>query len=233
MVWPTGNDRRRALVRRAAREIVIALAVVAAVAALGAPLGPLWRALSPRVELIRAATGWFPVQEEPEGYIAGDGWFAVITAAAGVLVALLAWWLLRRYRGPVIVVALAAGSLLGALFARWIGHEIGLEEYLRQVREATVGTRVSRQVNLRVQIVVLVQPLFAVAAYTLLAAFHYEPSLNAWRDQGQRRLDQVPAGMDVTYQPVVLRGDDPRAAQVSAAPAGDDLAGDRREEPTA
>lgn len=151
--------------------------VVLAITALGAPLGLIWWAVAPRVELVKITDGWYPISEEPEGYIAGDGWFAILAAIAGLLVAILVWKLVRRHRGPAMVLALAGGSILAALLAEWLGHRIGLDAYLRQVQQAEPGTRIFRQLELRMTGLSLVQAFVASAIYTLLAAFHYDPSL--------------------------------------------------------
>lgn len=159
------------------REGLLALAVAAVVALVGLPLGLLWRAIAPSVELVRTDFGWYPIEESPEGFVAGDGWFALIGAGAGLLVALAVWLLLRDWRGPVMLIALAIGSLAAAYAAQWLGHAIGLADYQRQVRAATSGVLLSRQVGLREDVVMLSQAVCAVGLYTLLAAFHYAPSL--------------------------------------------------------
>jgi hypothetical protein len=129
------------------------------------------------VVLVKTSAGWYPTEEEPEGYIADDGWFVVLGAGTGVLVAVVAWLLLRRNRGPLVLIALAAGSFAGATLAQWLGHRLGLAEYERLVRSAVSGTTVHRPVKLRSEGAKLVQVAVAVAGYTLLAAFHHAPSL--------------------------------------------------------
>ncbi|HLL65978.1 MAG TPA: DUF2567 domain-containing protein [Micromonosporaceae bacterium] len=182
-------------------ECLVGLAVAVLVAVLGAPLGLLWRALAPRVELIKTARGIFPVEAEPEGYFADDGWFVVIGAMAGLLLGVAAWVLLRRFRGPVVLVGLVVGSVAGAVLGAWLGHRVGLADYERLLRDAPVGARLRRQPNLRtsevglwfgfvprVGGVLMVQAFVAAATYTVLASFSSWSSLRT-PDEGF-----VPAG---------------------------------------
>jgi hypothetical protein len=180
---PGGAERLRRLWPLIRAEARCALLVAASIASLGVPLGLIWWAVAPRVELVSTSGGWYPVSEEPEGYVADDGWFALISACAGLVLAILVWRLVRRHRGPAMVLALAGGSILAALLAEWLGHRVGLGSYLRQLEEAEVGTRVFRQPELRMNGLLLVQAFVAIALYTLIAAFHYDPSLCSAPDE--------------------------------------------------
>jgi len=140
---PVGNGRT-SLVRPVAREALVAVAVAAVIAILGAPLGLLWHYVAPTVELVKTSSGWYPMAAEPEGFVADDGWFVVIGVGAGVVVAVGAWLLLRSWRGPAILAAVAVGSFACAALAGWVGHRIGLTEYQRLVRDAVVGTKIQR-----------------------------------------------------------------------------------------
>jgi hypothetical protein len=172
------------------REPLAALLVAAAVSAVGAPVGLLWAAVTPRVEIIMSASGPTLADSEPEQYVAGDGWFVFLTVAAGVLLAVLVWLLVRRYRGPVMLVALAVGSVASAVIAAWVGHRIGLSQYQSLLKHATVGQHFRRPVNVatkdvglwfgflpRTQGAVLFQAAASVTLYTLLAGFHRAASL--------------------------------------------------------
>ena len=64
---------------------------VLAVTPAGLPLGLLWRAVAPRVEFLMTEQVAITVQAEPEGFIADDGWYVLITLAVGVLAAVLIW----------------------------------------------------------------------------------------------------------------------------------------------
>ena len=201
---PVGNGHPS--IARVVREILIALAVAAVIALLGAPIGLLWRVVAPTVELVKTPYGWYPTAEEPEGFVADDGWFAIIGAGAGLALAIVIWLTLRRSRGPAVLLGLAVGSFACAVFAQWLGHRIGLAEYHRVVHAAVDGAKVHRLPQLRIDGVKLVQPMVAVAGYTLFAAFHYSPTLQA---------------EDLGYE--AAQGgepDHPGAGPVSSGPAG-------------
>jgi hypothetical protein len=184
------------------REIVIAGVIAATLAIIGLPLGLLWRVLAPRVEFVMTADGPVTVLAEPEGFVADDGWYLLITVAAGVVAALLVWALLRRRRGPLIVLGLIVGCVAGAVLTQWIGHQIGYAHFRDLARSAPVGTHFFRPPSVRaghvglwfgvlprVQGAVLVQAVAAATTYLLLAAFHADPELG-----GPDRHDDPPAG---------------------------------------
>src|SRR5690242_4425558 len=106
--------------RVAWREVLIAPAVAVTLAALGLPIGLLWRAVSPKVEFVMTEAGATTVQTEPEGFVAGDGWYVLITFVAGVVAAVVVWNLLRRRRGPLIMLGLVLGCIAGGVLTAWI-----------------------------------------------------------------------------------------------------------------
>jgi len=159
-------------------ELLIALAVAATVAAAGAPLALLWTAVAPKVQIVMTDGGAFHTEPEPEGYIGGEGVFVIITLAAGLVAAIVTWLVVNRRRGPIVLAGLALGSVGGALLMAWIGHRIGLSDFERLLKEAPVGARFERPVDVRGdRSAIPVQAVSAVAAYTLLAAFSIEPTL--------------------------------------------------------
>jgi Protein of unknown function (DUF2567) len=209
--------------RRAWREVLIALAVAVTVAALGLPIGLLWRAVSPKVEFVMTEAGAITVQTEPEGFVAGDGWYVLITFVAGVVAALVVWTLLRRRRGPLVLLGLVLGCIAGGVLTAWIGHQIGYAHYRSLATDAAVGTHFFRPPSVRsgyvglwfgflprVQGAVLVQAIAATTAYLVLAAFHVEPDL--------RRAGNTPAG-PLSWEPTGWT-----AQPGSPAPPGSDPA---------
>ena len=129
-------------------QLLACLTVATVIAGLGAPLGLLWSAVAPKVELMQTEYGPYPVDGQPEGYVADEGWFMGIAVAAGIVFAALVWLVLRRFRGPLMLTALVAGCIGGAVLAAWLGHQIGLAEYERLIREAAPGTKILRPVRL-------------------------------------------------------------------------------------
>jgi hypothetical protein len=192
-----------------ARSMTAALAVAVLVAVAGAGIGWLWAALAPRIAVIKAEQGFLYADSEPEQAVAGDGWFAILGAVAGLLFAVLAWYLLRRYRGPAILVGLTLGSLVGAVLAWWVGYKIGLAQFDQARGVAAIGARLNAPLGLRITDlnkdhlwtpmpsgVAAIQALVAAAVYTIFAGF------SAYQDL---RGDHMPTTYrSPSYQPLSL-----------------------------
>jgi hypothetical protein len=174
-------------VRRAAGVVAT---VVLVVAALGAPLGWLWSVVAPDVPVQRTLDGVVVASAEPEQFMAADGWFVVLGAGYGVLVAIAVWFLVRRYRGPVGLLAATLGAIGAGVLAWWVGHKIGLSQYERLKQTVAVGTSFGKPPDLRIKELGwwlgfipkvqgdLLVPAIAVAIpYTMLAAWSRYPSL--------------------------------------------------------
>nr|BFE66126.1 hypothetical protein GCM10020063_106520 [Dactylosporangium thailandense] len=178
------------------REVLVALLAAVVVAGLGAPFGLLWSKLAPHVELVQTQYGPYPIDPEPEGYWADDGWFVLMAIGMGILVALAAWFLLRRYRGPIMLLGLVIGSAGASVLGAWLGNKIGWAHYMDLAEHAPVDTHIFRPVKLRTGVssllfgfipwvrgTMLIQSLAAAAVYTGLAGFHVSPTL---------RYDNIP-----------------------------------------
>ncbi|MFG2042650.1 hypothetical protein [Dactylosporangium sp. NPDC048998] len=187
------------------REVLFALLAAVMVAGLGAPFGLLWSRLAPHVELVQTQYGPYPIEGEPEGYWADDGWFILMSIAMGALIAVVAWLLLRRYRGPIVLAALVVGSAGASVLGAWLGNKVGWAHYVDLAEHAPADTHIFRPVKLRtgtssllfgfipwVRGTMLVQALAAAAVYTGLAGFHASPTLR-YDNMPVEYLDQ-PAG---------------------------------------
>ena len=119
---PTAQRSRREpwVVRR---DVYVGGWIVATLALVGIPLGLVWQAVSPRSAGLVLQAGAI-VPDETEAFIGTDGWFALLTAIAGLIAALLVWTR-RSWRGPAAVVALALGGVVGALVTALVGHLTG------------------------------------------------------------------------------------------------------------
>jgi hypothetical protein len=187
---------------------VAAVVVVAlVVGALGLPLGLLWAALAPDVPLIKTATGVRLTEAQPEQFIAADGWFTLLGFGFGILVAVAAWILLRRYRGPVGLLGVAIGTVGAGLLARWIGSRIGLSEYESLLAGAAEGTSINRPPELRAGgikwfhgVIPLIRgdlllPAFGAAVtYTLLAGWSRWPSLRPETEPDEVWVEEFGSG---------------------------------------
>ena len=67
----------------------------------------------------------------PEEYIAADGWFTLLGLGFGLLVAIVAWLVLRRDRGPFLLLGVVAGTLGGRLAGCAVG---GRDDRPRRLR---------------------------------------------------------------------------------------------------
>lgn len=177
VVGAVSGPSRRGLVRFVARrDLFGAVAVVAAMALVGLLLGVVWYLIAPRLEFrVGPSDDLLPVGAvESEALVAADGLFVALTALVG-LAAGLAGWLWRSVRGPAVVVGLAAGGVVGALVASWIGHLLGHGPSAAALHQ--VGTVVQVPLSLRSKAALAIEPFLAVVVYVVAAAFDGEDEL--------------------------------------------------------
>ena len=190
LTWPAPPRRPR----RPGRAAAVAAAILLGVAALGAPLGLLWAAVAPTVQVRMTSDGALLADQQPEEFIAADGWFTLLGACFGVLAAVAVWLVVRR-RGPLPLVALTLGAVGAGLIAWWLGRHQGLEAYQRMLDSAPDGAVFGKPADLRaadvdvhygflpvVRGVVLVPALAAAVTYALLAGWSRFPSLRPGQD---------------------------------------------------
>jgi hypothetical protein len=133
-------------------------------------------------------------QPEQEQMVADEGWYLGITVVVGILVAILAWALLRRYRGVPVALGLTLGSLGGGVVTWRFGRQIGLTHFRHLAEHAAVGTTFGKPVDLRVAHIglwhgflpyargdVLALAIAATIVYLLFVGFSPHPSLRAPR----------------------------------------------------
>jgi len=188
-VWPVVQEKRRTGV-----EALVAFGVAVLVAALGFPLGWLWSRVAPHAPAVMTPDGAAYATPNQEQLIADEGWYVFLTFLAGLVLATLAWVLLRRYRGVPVLLGLGVGGVVGGVLTYWTGHHIGLAHARELVRNAPVGMHFALPVNLRVQQLglwhgwlpyargdVLFLAITAVLLYALFAGFSPYPTLRPWR----------------------------------------------------
>ncbi len=208
-------------------EALLAVAAAALITALGFPLGWLWSAAAPWIPALKVPQGAVLAQPEQEQIVADEGWYLLITIVAGLVLAVLAWVLLRRYRGVFMLLGLAVGGVLGGVITLKFGHHIGSHHFKHLAAHAPDGTQFLAPVNLRVQQTglwhhwlpyargdVLALAIAATALYVLLAGFSAHPSLR-WPD----RQAGVPEYLPVDGYPPLGPGTEPPAMDASAAPS--------------
>lgn len=123
-----------------------ALTIVVSVL-VGAPLGLLWAAVAPRVDVV--VTGQDVALAEPDSsaFIAGDGFFLAAVALAGLVGGVVAWWLGREH-GPAVVAGLTLGGLAAAYVAMVVGQQVGFADVERAVEAGRQG---ALELNLRLR----------------------------------------------------------------------------------
>jgi hypothetical protein len=190
LTWPTPPRQPR----RPGRAAAVAAAIVLVVAALGAPLGLLWAALAPTVEVRMTSDGALLADQQPEEFIAADGWFTLLGCLFGVLAAVVVWFVVRR-RGPLPLIAVTLGGVGAGLLAWWLGRHQGLDAYQRLLDSAPDGAVFGKPADLRaadfdlrygflpvIRGNVLVPALAAAVTYALLAGWSRFPSLRPGED---------------------------------------------------
>ena len=187
-------------------DLLVAALVGVVVAALGVPLGWLWAALAPRIPIVRVEGGFTYAQSEPEQVVAADGWFMLLGAAAGIVLAVAVWLLLRRWRGPVMAIGLVLGSLGSAWLAWWAGRHVGLAEFERARGTVAVGTRLLAPLGLRTTDFLAAHPwdprlTGVMAVQALAAAFVYTCCAGWSRYASLRGPDPVPTYPAYPYPP--------------------------------
>ncbi|HZN18675.1 MAG TPA: DUF2567 domain-containing protein [Micromonosporaceae bacterium] len=210
---PSGG---RAQARRRAGALVAA-AVAVGTAALGLPYGLLWAAVAPRAQVVVVAGGYYPADglypaaAQPEQFVAGDGWFLLLGFAFGAAAALVVWVVGRRWRGPLVLLALTAGAVGGGVLAWWVGHGVGLAEFERLRDTAPPQTRLRMPLDVhiaelgtwwrvvpKVYGVLLAQAIAAAVSYTLLAGWSGHPALRpASQPAGRDPADPTGPGLDI------------------------------------
>ncbi|HLY32999.1 MAG TPA: DUF2567 domain-containing protein [Jatrophihabitantaceae bacterium] len=180
-------------------EIRGAVVVAVVMAAAGALLGVLWQWWSPPGPLAVVLPNKLIQPDESEAFIAADGRYAVLTAAAGLLAAVIVW-LRRDLRGPGAALALGAGGLAGALLTDVVGR--ALDNGKSGGPADTVINHLRLQVHLHG--LRLLEPLVAILAYSLCVAFAARDDLggesvervwqpeHGWRDGDAAGVVQQP-----------------------------------------
>jgi hypothetical protein len=160
------------------RVILVGVLSAVAITAAGLILGVIWHFAAPTVPVIDAGQNGIVVNDpSPEEYVASDGWFSLIGFAFGLIVAILAWLVLRRDRGPGLLLGVAVGAL-GAAWVGWqAGRQIGLGAYEKWRDTAAAGATFHAPPDLHTHGALLVPAFAAAIVMTLLAGWSNDPDL--------------------------------------------------------
>jgi succinate dehydrogenase hydrophobic anchor subunit len=173
-------------------EGALGLAVLVGVGLLGFPMGWLWQLIAPHTPAVRQPDGAYLTAPEAEHRIADEGWFLILTVGLGLVLVVAAWVALRRFRGPVMMVALTLGALGCAIVTWKFGHHFGYAHARALIAAPTWtgSTNFTLPVDLRAAKVglwqgwlpyakgdVLAMAITVLLVYLLLAGFSPYPAL--------------------------------------------------------
>ncbi|MFI5492061.1 hypothetical protein [Actinoplanes sp. NPDC051859] len=161
------------------RTVAVTALLTAVLAVLGVPLGLLWSWVSPDVPVLNGGANGILINDpSPEEYIAADGWFTLIGFAFGLLAAIVAWLLLRRDRGPAVLLGVTLGGLCSSLTMWGTGHLIGRSAWNEWQQTSNPGDTYGQPPDLHSYGVLLVAGFAAVIVTTLLAGWSNDPDLD-------------------------------------------------------
>jgi len=151
----------------ARRDAVIGGCVATAFVVLGVVLALLWFRLAPaELSVVLRDGSTAPLPTESDHRFDGEALFALMGFGGG-LVSGTALWQWRSHRGPVLLVAGVAVSLLSA----WVAYRCGLLLATPPTAPGPAGTLVALPPVLGSAIVVVAQPLGAALAYATAVSF--------------------------------------------------------------
>ncbi len=156
------------------KELREAAVTAVAVALGGVLLGVLWWWLAPRVPLVGDVAGgnWAVYLKDSEGEqgIGVDGTFTLLALGFGAVSALVVF-LVRRRGGVPLVVALAAGGLLGSVLAWRLGVWLGpAQDVIAQARSVGEGVTFDAPLRLSAKGALLAWPFAALMLHLGLTA---------------------------------------------------------------
>ncbi|MEV4709524.1 hypothetical protein [Actinoplanes sp. NPDC049316] len=192
------------------RAVAVTALITLAMAVAGGPLGLLWSWLAPSVPVVNAGQNGIVVNDpSPEEYIAADGWFTLIGFGFGLVAAIVVWLVLRRDRGPALLLGVVLGGLASSATMWGTGRVIGLSAWNAWQRNSAVGDSYQRPPDLHAHGALLVAAFAAVIVTTLLAGWSNDPDLD--RPGAKPGYGQDLDGRDPD-------GDDPQDRDPAAAP---------------
>ncbi len=178
------------------RTALVALATAVVIAALGFPLARLWYAVSPKLTIQASGGAFYYTDIYGSQWAAWESLYVVISVATGILVAILSWILLRRFRGPLMAVALALGCGLSGWIIWRSGRAIGRAKVIEEIKHPKDGAVITTPIDLRIQRNGLwhgflpwiggnltYMAIAALLTYCLIAGFSLRGDLNIGRNR--------------------------------------------------
>jgi hypothetical protein len=176
-------------------ELRTGLFVLAASLLAAVPVGILWFVLAPVPRLVTRSDGVFLSGGDAEVAVAADGWFAVCSATAGLVVVLVVFARMRRARlGPLL--GLVIGGLAGAILAWRLGVLLGPAGIRESVKGLAPGSLFNGPLKLSARGVLFAWPLASTVAYFALTA-GLEPKAGADHDGHRFPITVLRPGYDI------------------------------------
>lgn len=162
------RPRPRVVVRADLRPALLAAVVIAV---LGAPVGWVWSRLAPPQESLLGEQGQLvPLTLASYHQFDALAIYLLLGFATGILTA-AALWAVRSRRGPVMLLAGVAGSLLAAWLGSWLGPQFAQLAYPGP-EEVPAGQLFQLAPALDSGLAVLGQPLGTALGYGLAASWN-------------------------------------------------------------
>jgi hypothetical protein len=165
--------------------------------AAGGVLGLLWQWWSPAGPAGFLVSPGQVQPDETEAFIAGDGRYAVIAVAVGIVAALIVWFG-RVERGIMTVVALAVGGLGGAAATAAVGHVMRGDGHKYTCGSGASSCIDHLALSVHAHGLLLVEATAAVLVYGLCIAFARDDDLGTPDPAGELARGSV--GADVELQ---------------------------------
>jgi hypothetical protein len=192
-------------------EVRFLVAIVVVMAAVGGLLGLLWQWWSPTGPAAYVIGPGRIQPDETEAFVAGDGRYAVIVLASGILAGLLVWFA-KIARGTPAVIVLALGGFAGAELTALVGHLSGGGK-----GSGKTNTIINElPLSVHTSGLVLVEAAAAVLVYGLCVSFAKDDNLG--EADPVRDLAQASVRPDVQLQHAGGDGDGPGGLQQGYLP---------------
>ncbi|MCU1683771.1 MAG: hypothetical protein JWQ81_4510 [Amycolatopsis sp.] len=158
-------------------DLLPAVTILSTAGLLGIPLGWLWSLMAPaeHVRIITAVGDRAPLELESWHRFDDLGIYTVMSIGVGLLIGAVVW-LLRERRGPVALIAAAAGSTL----ASWLGMQIGsafATAHYKLDSSPALGAVIAQAPVLESSWVLVAAPMATALVYLLLASWNSHDDL--------------------------------------------------------
>lgn len=174
---PLPLPRRRRAPAFPGVDLLATVSVLSLVSLLGLPLAWLWSRLAPAQLSVKQADGTLAALPAESQHRFDDMALFVLLGLAAGIVAAVGVWFMRQRRGPLALIGLVAGSLVGAWLAMRTGVSFAEGRYADVIAATAQGGVVSAVPTLESRWVIVAQPLAAVLTYGVIAATNGEDDL--------------------------------------------------------